>query len=882
MKKKLKLFSIILMLISSAFTFASRELVFTANATYVEGSITKDTVWTLIDSPFVISKNVSVYSNATLTIEPGVEVRFGGRFSLMVEGRLVAEGTQDNMITFTSNKDEPEAGDGGTIEFNGAQLSTFVYCVVEHATNGITVENGALKIQHSTISSNCESGIRILNGNVEVKSNEIVDNAESGIYITGDNQVTIQNNAIKSNGDGIILAENSTSGVNISQNVVLLNKQSGIHLDADDYSNIAILNNTLSSNYYGFQVSGNAETHITNNSISYNTVGIFYQAGNNHVAHFNDIYGNDLGMDVSSDVTVNAEYNYWGDESGPYHESLNPVGKGNPVGEDGVNLDFIFFLTAPVGYLNARPTARLLTDKSLISPIQTVMFIATSSSDDRCVDKYLFDFGDGENSGWTTLSIFVHEYSLNGTYHAYLTVMDDFGVTSDNIAETTINVQYLTSLQVSLISSSYTVDYGEEVSIAVQVTDGITAVGNATVTFLSINGGSSTPSSGLTNSTGHLTATFTAPSVTETTNVRIVATASKTGYADGSDYEYLEVLPPLLVQVTADPAHIKSEETATVTVHVTYREQPVAEALVTMSCDGGNLSATTGVTNSEGDALFSFTAPLSVTPLNVTITASAIKIGYIESVGQTTLTVEPKKLVVDVVADPTTLISEAVSHITAHVTYEGNPISNATVSISSDSGGNFSATTELTDSNGNATFILTAPQANAPLNLTIAVTATKTGYADGEGRLQIVVYPGTLGVQVIADPSTIESKGTSIVTVHVTCNATSVAEALVTVSCNGGNLSATTGVTNSSGYCEFIFDAPRTTVQLTAIIVANANKNGYISSESQTTITVTPETGGGGWPITTILLIIIPIVIVVIIVVLIKLKVIAFSAEEEQ
>ena len=885
MIKGLKLFVILVIVVSGTFGFANKTLFHTAKATYVEGLITQDTIWTLVDSPFVVVRDVTVCSNVTLTIEAGVEVRFGESFSLVVEGRLDAQGAQDNMIMFTSNKGERNPEDWGTIEFRGAQLSTFVYCVVEYATNGITVENGTLKIQHSTISSNYKSGIRIVGGNLEVKYNEVVDNAENGIYITGDNQVTIHNNTIKSNGDGVILAENSTSGINISQNVVLLNEQAGVHLDSDNYNDLVILSNTLSSNHYGFQVSGNGETRITNNSISYNTVGFFYEAGNNHVASFNDIYGNDLGMGVSSDVTVNvnAEYNYWGDESGPYHESLNPAGRGNPVGGDGVNLDFIFFLTAPISYMNERPTAKLLTDKSIISPNQTVMFIASSSSDDRRVDKYFFDFGDGKNSSWTTLSIFVYEYSLNGTYHVHLTVMDDFGVTSENVAEATINVQDLTSLQVSITSGSHTVGYGEEVSMVVQVTDGITTVESATVAFLSINEGSFTPSSGLTNSTGYLTATFTAPNVTETTNVRIIATASKTGYADGSDYQYLDILPPLLVQVSVDPDHAKSEQTVTVTVHVTYQGQPVAEALVIMSSDYGNFLTTTGITNSEGNAVFSFSTPTTDTRLDVTITASVTKIGCGQSVRQTLLTVEPKTLVVDVGADLTILISETISHITVHVTYENNPISNATVRVSSDAVGNFSATTELTDSNGNATFIFTAPQANTPLNVSIEVTATKAGYVVGEDHLEIVVYPGTLDVQVTNNPATIESKGTSVVTVYVTCNATPVEEALVTVLSDSGNFSTTTGLTNSSGYCNFVFEAPRTTVQLTATVVANVTKNGYLRGVNQTTITVTPETvfGDGGWPLLTILLIIVPIVIVVIIFVLIKLKIIKFSIGEE-
>jgi parallel beta-helix repeat protein len=719
MKKRLKLFPLLVVIIFGSLTFANSLFFFAASATYIEGPITQDTVWTLTDSPFVVSKNVTVSPNITLTIEPGVEVRFGGDFWLIVNGRLLASGTKDNMITFTSNKDQPGAGDWNTIEFRGLEPSKLAYCSIKYAKNGITT----------------------VNGNLEIKSCEISD-SESGIYITGDNQVTIQNNTIRSNVDGILLTGNSTSGVNIRQNNILSNTQSGIKLDADAYSNIVILYNVLSANNKGFYVSGQANTYITNNSISYNTVGIFYAKAQGHEVHFNDIYGNELGMDVSSDAIVNAEYNYWGDKSGPYHTLLNPDGKGNPVGGDGVNLDFIFFLTAPIGYINERPIARLLTDKTLVPPNETLTFIATTSSDDRRVDQYFFDFGDGENSSWTTLSIFVHKYSSVGTYDANVTVMDDFGVTSSEVATVTISVQDLTPLDVSLTPTHYTLGSEEQVSITVHATDGAGAVENASVTLFLVKGGSFTPSSGFTNSTGYFTATFTAPNVTQITNVRITATASKSGYADGSDYEYLEILPPLLVQVTADPASVKSEATSNVNVHVTYSGQPVADAVVAISSDGGgNFSAATGTTELDGNCTFVFTAPQITAQLNITITATATKIGYVEGQGQTKLTIEPTILVVQVTASPTTIDSEEISHVTAHVTCDATPVSDVTVTVSSDGGGNFSPETGTTNSNGDVIFIFTAPQTTTQLNVTITATATKVGYVDGEDQVRVGVNP---------------------------------------------------------------------------------------------------------------------------------------------
>ena len=985
MRKQLKLF--IILLITITFTFlnlSSKQLFPVVNATYVEGEITQDTVWTLVDSPFVVSNDVIVYPGVTLTIEPEVEVRFGGNFSLIINGTLIANGAENKLIKFTSEKEEPEAGDWASIKFEGSQSSSLRYCVIEYGTNGITLENGTLNIQKSVIHLNSENGIEIMNGTVEVKNNEIAENGGSGIYIAGGNKVTVQDNTVSSNENGVTLTGNLTSEINIQQNKILSNAGSGISLEASGYDKTIIRNNNISANHYGFHVLTNTSTYITHNYISNNTVGIFYEKGN-HTACFNDIYDNDLGMDVSADAIVNATYNYWGDKTGPYHESLNPHGKGNPVGGNGVNLDFIFFLTAPIDYNNTSPTAVLWTDKTLVAPNQNVTFIGTDSYDDGRVDQYFFDFGDGSNSGWTTLSLFTHTYTSNGTYSATLMVKDDFGNKSDKYY-VTIKVQNLPSLETSITLSNYTVNYNEKVSVTVYVSNGTGAVENANVTLFSVKGGSFTPISGLTNSTGYFTATYTAPNVTEVTDIRIIAKASKTGYADGSDYKYLKVIPPLKVQVTSEPATIKSEGTATVTVQVTDAfEQPVADALLLLSSDYGTLSTNMGVTDANGTLTLFFFAPQTLSQIDVTVTATAIKMGYADTQGQGTITVEPRILVVEVTADPAIIISEAVSTITVHVTSDTAPISNATITASSDSGGNFSIPTETTDSNGDVVFTFTAPQTTVMLNVIVTVSATKngyvsgegqtaitvapkvlsvqataqtnatisegkinvtvhvtyntvpvsdvnvtitsenggyfsentgltdvygnvtfvftappvneqtdiilkvnaskTGYVDSEGRLNLTVNPGILNVEVTATPSVIKSEETTVIEVYVKCNDTSVADALVTVSASNGTLSALNGTTDSLGHCTFTLKAPQTLVQIPVVVTVNASKNGFLSVENETTVTVTPGAvsgAEGGFPWVTVLLIAIPIVIAVIIVVLVKLKIINVTFEESE
>jgi parallel beta-helix repeat protein len=879
MKKQLMLLALLLIVVFSIFNFAFRILVQPANATYVEGPITQDTFWMLANSPFIVSNNVTVYPNATLIIEPGVIVKFGEDTALIVNGKIVANGTTDKGILFTSNRLTPAKGDWGTILIDGAQPSSLLYCTIEWSINGITIDGGSLNVQNSFVESNSGNGIHINNGVVTVRNNEIANNDMSGVYITDGTQIIIKNNIISSNGEGISLTGHLVGNIDIEQNNVSLNEQSGIGLTADAYDNTIIINNNVSANFNGFRVSTDVSTYITRNYISDNAIGIYYDSGNNHEAHFNDIYDNVLGMEVSSTATVDATYNYWGHQSGPFHEMLNPHGKGNRVGGNGVNLDFIFFLSAPIDYSNTVPTALLWTDKILVAPDQNVNFVGADSHDDGRVDQYFFDFGDGTNSSWTTLSVCNHTYSSIGTHIASLRVIDDFNVTSTNIATVTISVQNIAALNVLTTLSSYTIFYNGAVSVTVYVSNGTSALESVNVTLFSVNGGNFDSTSGLTNSTGYFTATFTAPNATEVTNVMIIARASISGYANGADYKYLEVIPPLKVQVTTETGKIKSGDTAIATVDVTdHFDKPVSDALLELSVDYGTLSSTMGVTGADGKATFNFLAPQTPTQISATITVTAKKLGSADGSGQTVIIVEPKILVVEITAEPKVTISEANISVTVQVSYDAAPIPDANVTVTF---GTLPVVTELTDFYGYTTFVFAAPQANTPVNVTITAHASKIGYTDGENTSIITVYPGTLNVAVTAEPSTIMSRESTAVTVVVACNETAVANVSITISADDGSFPETIGFTDSNGYCTFTFDAPRITGQQSFIVItANATKNGYVSGVNQTTITVAPE-AAGGFPLTTLLLIIIPVVIVIIIVVLVKLKVIGVSTDEE-
>jgi hypothetical protein len=246
------------------------------------------------------------------------------------------------------------------------------------------------------------------------------------------------------------------------------------------------------------------------------------------------------------------------------------------------------------------------------------------------------------------------------------------------------------------------------------------------------------------------------------------------------------------------------------------------------------------------------------------------------------MSIEPKILAVQVTAESNVAISEAKLSVTVHVVERDMiPMADANVTVMAEDG-NFSMTTGLTDIYGNVTFVFTAPRVYEQSNINVTARAIKAGYVDGESLLEITVNPRTFNVQMETSPSKVESEEKATVTVHVTYeeDATPVVGAAVTMSSSDGHFPVMIRTTDSSGYCAFIFNAPKTTVQLTIGITANVTKNGYIDGEDQTTITVGPEAVDeveGGWSITIILLILIPVVIVVIVAILIRKEVITVS-----
>lgn len=93
--------------------------------------IESDQTWS---GPHLITDNLKI--RATVTIEPGAEVRVGGEYPIVVEngGAIVARGTADEPVTFTSGQSSPTPGDWQSIDiYSSASGNTsFEHTVVEY------------------------------------------------------------------------------------------------------------------------------------------------------------------------------------------------------------------------------------------------------------------------------------------------------------------------------------------------------------------------------------------------------------------------------------------------------------------------------------------------------------------------------------------------------------------------------------------------------------------------------------------------------------------------------------------------------------------------------------------------------------------------------
>ncbi|MCX7045847.1 MAG: right-handed parallel beta-helix repeat-containing protein, partial [Candidatus Sumerlaeota bacterium] len=191
-------------------------------ATNISGDVSG--TWTKSGGPYNLTGDAHVPSGQTLTIEAGVQIVAQGSYHILVEGKLLANGTELDRVIFTASSEIPGAWQG-LIFSNSNSGSALSYCDILYAgawdfdySSCAAVHclgTGAPRVDHCIIAQSNRNGIESVNGGDPVLSDCIIsDNSGSGIVCNSDAGITVSACTVSTNGEyGVICPMNNMASV---------------------------------------------------------------------------------------------------------------------------------------------------------------------------------------------------------------------------------------------------------------------------------------------------------------------------------------------------------------------------------------------------------------------------------------------------------------------------------------------------------------------------------------------------------------------------------------------------------------------------------------------------------------------------------------------
>lgn len=353
--------------------------------TEINTDITEDTYLAKENNPYVITSSVAVLPEATLTIGPGVIIKFEDS-SLIVLGDLIINGEQNNKVYFTSYYDDSVGGDTNDdyfcfddIDEDGNLISqtcdnyfypdkrdwSGIYFIDSHNNSiknavfkyvdtaffldhaylnifGTEVTNSnagivgyfsnmdANEISCSSLDSPCLEFFN--NSNLNISNSHISDISDDVIDVYNDSSVSVSGLFVEN------LSGNYRQAVQIFNHSKLALKNSSF----TDCPNIACITFYDGSNYIDKPTEISIENSIFDGGLG---SGILSFGESNLITsiHKNIIKNFSLfGLENYGTFVIDAKNNFWGDLTGPYNLLQNPEGLGNSVSD---NISFKPFYT---------------------------------------------------------------------------------------------------------------------------------------------------------------------------------------------------------------------------------------------------------------------------------------------------------------------------------------------------------------------------------------------------------------------------------------------------------------------------------------------------------------------------------------------------------
>jgi len=176
------------------------------------GTLSEDTIWTAQEGPYKITGELTIASGITLTIMPGTTVFFEPNAKMIINGTLIAEGSQNELIRFTRTPGISGTWDG--LQFiDTASDNLITYAVIEYGqTNDgmIGLNNSRLLVDHVTFDNSTLWRISAVDSSLVVRNSTFTDTMAPGQTPTNNRSEHIWGSGIMPNGELII--ENNIFG----------------------------------------------------------------------------------------------------------------------------------------------------------------------------------------------------------------------------------------------------------------------------------------------------------------------------------------------------------------------------------------------------------------------------------------------------------------------------------------------------------------------------------------------------------------------------------------------------------------------------------------------------------------------------------------------
>lgn len=272
--------------------------------TEVGGLISEDTTWTKDKSPYLVTDSISVGSIATLTIDPGVVVKFNEGTSLTIEGILKAEGTEKNKICLTSylddypcndikNEEEGTSAGQGDWDFvvidNNKDKSTINYLIERYSSSGLILYDGSAInsdgfdtdkdidafSSDSSFSNLKAAQLSLYEASSLLIENSIILNEEYGSIVVEENShLDLNNSKIYLNNIfyGVNIYDNSTASFD-GVEIIGGDSSSTTAVAVYENSTLSFSNGSLKNIVDGFEIFNNSNLSFVNSSIDCSSDG---------------------------------------------------------------------------------------------------------------------------------------------------------------------------------------------------------------------------------------------------------------------------------------------------------------------------------------------------------------------------------------------------------------------------------------------------------------------------------------------------------------------------------------------------------------------------------------------------------------------------------